>query len=75
MPSNYFLVIIQNDSTSAVYGYDNKDDALVLFHNELAYRAEGRNSTLCVILDKIGGTIKREKWERAIIPEQQEGDE
>ena len=71
----YYLAIIQNESTCAIFKYDDLDAALAAFHNELAYRGEGRNSTLCVILDKIGGTIKREKWERAINPEQQEGDE
>lgn len=67
----YYLVIVQNESTCAVYQHAGLDAALAAFHTELAYRGEGRNSTLCVILDKIGGTIKREKWERVIEPEEE----
>lgn len=67
----YFLTIVQNNSTCAVYGYQTLDEALVLFHNELAYRGEGRNSTLCVIVDQIGGTIKKDFWQRAVIPEEE----
>ncbi len=71
METSYYLVIIQNESICAVYRYQDLDAALAAFHSELAYRASGRNSTLCVILDKIGGTIKREKWERQEEPEEE----
>lgn len=47
----YYLIIVQNDETQAMYRYESYDDALVAYHTELAYRAEGRNSTKCAILD------------------------
>ena len=55
-----YLLIVQNDSTAAVYSYDDYDTALTAFHTELAYRGEGRESTLCVIIDSYGDTVKRE---------------
>lgn len=66
--NNYILTIVQNGTACASYMFSTVDDALVMFHNELAYRAEGRNSTLCIILDMRGGTIKKEYWERPYIP-------
>lgn len=59
----FYLVIIQNDASRAVYKYDTLDAALAQFHNELAYRAEGRIKTVCVILNNIGELVKREDWE------------
>ena len=53
----YYLVIVQNNSIQAVYAYENKDSALLAYHNELAYRAEGRDSTLCVLLDERGHMV------------------
>ena len=60
------LVIIQNDSARAIYAYDTYDAALAAFHAEMAYRAEGRGSTVCVILNRIGELIKREDWRREV---------
>lgn len=60
----YYCVIVQNNSTQAVFAYDSYDAALAKFHTELAYRAEGRTSTLCVILDSNGIVQKSEKWFR-----------
>ena len=62
------LVIIQNDSARAIYAYDTYDAALAAFHAEMAYRAEGRDSTVCVILNRIGELIKREDWHREVTP-------
>ena len=62
----FYLVIVQNNSTQAVYAYDKLDDALAAFHVELAYRAEGRTSTMCLITDYQGSTIKREYWEKEV---------
>jgi hypothetical protein len=59
----FYLVIIQNDASQAVYRYDTLDAALAQFLNELAYRAEGRTKTVCVILNNIGELVKREDWE------------
>ena len=61
----YYLVIVQNGNTQAVYAHTSYDSALATYHNELAYRAEGRTSTLCVILDGYGNTIKQELWRAA----------
>lgn len=60
----FYLVIMQNDTTQTVYSYTTLDDALAAFHNELAYRAEGRNKTVCVILNSVGDLIKKEYWKR-----------
>lgn len=67
----YFLFLVQNNSVCANYGFNNLDDALAMFHSELAYRGEGRTATLCVILDRIGGTIKRDYWERPVVTEEE----
>ena len=58
-----YLIIVQNDTTAAIYGYDDYDAALAAFHTELAYRGEGRESTMCVIVDSHGNTLKREMWQ------------
>lgn len=65
----YYLVIIQNDSSQAVYAYNNMDDALARFHSELAYRSESRTSTVCVILDSNGALVKRDMWKMEVIEE------
>lgn len=67
----YYLVIVQNNETQAVYAYADIDQALASFHNELAYRAANRTSTLCVIIDEYGNTVKREHWAPAA---EQEGE-
>lgn len=58
----YYLAIVQNGTTQALYAYNTYDAALAAYHSELAYRAEGRTSTLCVILDMYGNTMKHEYW-------------
>lgn len=60
----WYVVIIQNNSTQAVYPYDSYDAALSAFHNELAYRGDGRTSTVCVILDEQGNTHAKEYWKK-----------
>ena len=62
----FYLVIIQNDTTQAVYSYETLDAAISMFHTELAYRGDGRNRTVCVILNKNGELVKREFWERPV---------
>lgn len=47
----YYLVIIQNNNAQAIYRYDSLDAVMAAYHAELAYRAEGRTSTKCAILD------------------------
>lgn len=62
----YYLSIIQNKTVCAIYAYDSLDEALAQFHSELAYRTEGRDSTLCVIFNTIGTIIKKDVWERQV---------
>ena len=59
----YQLAIRQNKQTNALFSYSTLDEALAAFHNELAYRGEGRTSTMCVILDEYGTTVRKEYWE------------
>lgn len=47
----YYLAIVQNDETQALYRYNSYEEALAAYHTELAYRAEGRRSTKCAILN------------------------
>lgn len=64
----FYLAIMQNDETQALFRYDTLDAALAAFHTELAYRGDGRNKTVCAILNRIGEVVKRECWERAETP-------
>lgn len=62
------LVIIQNDSARAIYAYDGPgawDNVLAAFHSELAYRGDGRNKTVCTILDEDGVEVRNEIWKRS----------
>lgn len=58
----YYLVIVQNDSIPAIYSYPTEEAALAAFHSELAYRAEGRTSTKCSILDSNLIAIRNESY-------------
>lgn len=58
----YYLAIIQNDTTNALYAYNTESEALAAYHTELAYRAEGRTSTKCAILDTNLRVIRSEIW-------------
>lgn len=62
----YYLVIVQNNSVSAVYAYNTYDEAVKAHHSEQAYFGLDRNSTLTVILDENGNTMLKEKWMRQI---------
>lgn len=64
---NYYLVIIQNDDTCAIYKYTDYDEALAVMYSELAYRGEGREQTLCFILKGDGSIPKEEYWKKAAI--------
>ena len=66
----FLLVKLQNDSATVVFTYNNYSDALAAFHSELAYRAEGRTSTMCAILNRAGEVIKRERWEAEPVVEE-----
>ena len=58
----YYLAIVQNDETQALYRYDSYEDALAAYHTELSYRAEGRRSTKCAILDKDLSILRQETY-------------
>lgn len=58
----YYLAIIQNETTNALYVYNTFEDALAAYHTELAYRAEGRTSTKCVIFDSELRTMRAEVY-------------
>lgn len=62
----FYLAIIQNDTIAALYAYQTIDEALAVFHTELAYRGEGRNKTVCTILNRVGDTIRTDMWERQV---------
>ena len=61
---NYFLAIIQNDETCAVYKYADYDDALAKMHTELAYRGSGRTETLCLIIGGDSTIPNIELWKK-----------
>lgn len=61
----YYLAIVQNDETQALYRYNTYEEALVAYHTELAYRAEGRKSTKCAILN---GDLQMLRQETYIAP-------
>lgn len=58
----YYLVVIQNNNTPAIFGHETYDSALVAFHTEMAYRAEDRTSTKCAIVDSELITLVRETY-------------
>lgn len=60
----YYLAIIQNNETCALYAYDTYDAALSAFHSEMAYRGEGRTSTLCIIFNSSGDVLYSEAWNK-----------
>lgn len=61
----YYLVIVQNESTQAIYSYATENEATAAFHSELAYRAEGRTSTKCAILN---GNLQMLRQETYVAP-------
>ena len=58
----YYLAIVQNDTTNALYSYNTYEDALAAYHTELAYRAETRKSTKCAILDGDLNMLRQETY-------------
>ena len=61
----YFVTVVQNGTTPATFSYDTLDEALAYYHQELAYRGEGRTATLCFIFDSVGSFYRNENWEEA----------
>lgn len=64
----YYLVIVQNDNTPAIFGYESYDAALSAFHTEMAYRAEDRNATKCMIVNSELVTLAREIYVKETAP-------
>lgn len=64
----FYLVIVQNDEAQAIYRYTTYEEALAAYHTELAYRAEGRRSTKCAILDRDLNMLRQEVY-TAPVPE------
>lgn len=58
----FYLAIVQNDTTNALYSYSTYEGALARFHTELAYRAEGRTQTVCTILNSNGEVLRNEVY-------------
>ena len=74
----YYLAIVQNDETQALYRYNTYEETLAAYHTELAYRAEGRTSTKCAILDNDLHMLRQEIYtapttEPNVEPEAEEG--
>lgn len=61
----FYLAIVQNDETQALNRYNTYEEALAAYHTELAYRAEGRTSTKCAILDKDLSMLRQETYVKA----------
>lgn len=64
----FYLAIVQNDETQALYRYSTYEDVLAAYHTELAYRAEGRKSTKCAILNGDLQMLRQETY-TAPVPE------
>lgn len=71
----FYVVIIQNENTSAIFNYSSYKEALAAYHTELAYRGDGRTSTKCLVLDNNLRTLKAEVYTASIqsVEEPQEG--
>lgn len=63
----YTVLIMQNETTPAVYAFATENEALAYYHTELAYRADGRTSTKCAILDPNFNMLRQENYV-AIVP-------
>lgn len=69
----YYLVIVQNGNTQAVYAYSSLDNALAAYHSELAYRSADRTSTKCTILNSDLVQVRVEQYVVGGAEEPQEG--
>lgn len=58
----YYVAIVQNNNAQALYKYNTYEEALAAYHTELAYRAEGRKSTKCAILDSDLQLLRQETY-------------
>ena len=65
----YYVLIVQNNTTQAVFSYNTFEEALAYYHTELAYRAEDRTSTKCAILDSDLHMLRQENYEASVTAE------
>lgn len=73
----YYLTIVQNDSVCACYAYESRSAAMAAYHTELAYRADGRASTLCIVVNSNGTVIACDKYTApppAAVPDAEDGE-
>lgn len=64
----YYLALVQNDNTQALFAYETLDAALAKYHSELAYRGEGRTSTKCTILDNNLQAVRNDSYIAPVQP-------
>lgn len=60
----HYLLIVQNDKIATVFSYSSYDEALSAFHTEMAYRAEDRTSTKCMLINDEFFVLMSEKYVR-----------
>lgn len=58
----YIVLIMQNETTPAVYTFATENEALAYYHTELAYRHESRTSTKCALLDSTFQVLRCEEY-------------
>lgn len=67
----FYLVIIQNNETPAIFSYTTYEAALSAYHTELAYRAEGRVKTVCGIFTEELMMMKSEIYNATVEPNEE----
>lgn len=60
----HYLLIVQNDKIATVFSYNSYDEALSAFHTEMAYRADDRISTKCMLINDEFFVLMSEKYIR-----------
>ena len=63
----YFLVIIQNGETPAIFAYDTIERAQKAQWAEMAYDDASRTSTITVIIDSNGMQYSPLSWKRPVV--------
>lgn len=58
----YYALVMQNETTPAVYTFATENEALAYYHTELAYRHESRTSTKCALLDSTFQVLRCEEY-------------
>ena len=67
--TDHFTVLVnQNEEVVTPYSYTSENDARALFHQELAYRADGRDSTRVAIINSNFSTIAWDQYIKEVVP-------